>query len=74
MAVCVFQKALDFDLLNQAKNVATLTQYDNMTFRDALEYEMTFPFSEYRQGLDNRTHSDDAALLIIKTIEDALFR
>ena len=64
-------KGARFDLLNQAKNVATLTQYDNMTFRDALEYEMTFPFSEYRQGLDNRTLSEDAALLIIKTIEDA---
>ena len=64
-------KGARFDLLNQAKNEATLTQYDNMTFRDALEYEMTFPFSEYRQGLDNRTLSEDAALLIIKTIEDA---
>ncbi len=64
-------KGARFDLLNQAKNVAKLSDYGDMTFREALEYEMTFPFSEYRQGLDNRTLNEDAALLIIKTIEDA---
>ena len=63
-------KGARFDLLNQAKNVATLPQYDGMTFRDALEYEMTFPFSEYRQGLDNNTLTEEAALEIIQTIED----
>ena len=41
-----------------------------MTFREALEYEMTFPTSVYRQGVDQGKLNDDDLLQIIRTIED----
>ena len=65
-------KGARFDLVNLAKNEATLPQYGDMTFREALEYEMTFPTSVYRQGLDSVDNklNDDDLLQIIKTIED----
>ena len=65
-------KGARFDLVGLAKNEATLPQYGNMTFREALEYEMTFPTSVYRQGIDSVDNklNDDDLLQIIKTIED----
>ena len=43
-----------------------------MTFREALEYELTFPTSVYRQGIDSVENAlnDDDLLQIIRTIED----
>ena len=65
-------KGARFDLVNLAKNEARLPQYSNMTFREALEYEMTFPTSVYRQGIDSVDNAlnDDDLLQIIRTIED----
>ena len=68
-------KGARFDLVNLAKNVAKLNKYGGnnpMTFREALEYELTFPTSVYRQGIDSVENAlnDDDLLQIIRTIED----
>ena len=68
-------KGARFDLVNLAKNVAKLNKYGGsnpMTFREALEYELTFPTSVYRQGIDSVDNAlnDDDLLQIIRTIED----
>ena len=78
-------KGARFDLVNLAKNQAQhkmpdgtvlpiLSKYGNMTFREALEYEMTFPTSVYRKGIDQSELNDDDLLEIIRTIEDDYYK